>query len=554
MSEPGVKVFVARSVITMDPGRPRVSAVAVKDGRVLSTGTVESMQPWLSQFDYTVDETFSDKIILPGLLEPHSHCWMSAGFMSMNYIGPLPWPSPDGTMNEARPTFDDVMADLRRIHEKESDPTKTLIAWGFDPANQGGSLDRDTLDQISTDRPIYVLAFAPHFAYLNSAAIEQTGLSPDVKSSHVRKYGDGRLSGVFTEPEGVTMGITPIFPEIIKLGGVPGLHFMAGIANRAGITTIADLMFGVINHDTELADHRAATADPTFPVRMRLTPHGPAMTQAHGDEAVEAVRDLQQYDTDTLFFRGVKFFTDGSFPLMGSLVKFPGYLDGSNGLPGDTDSAAPVLPYWQAGMQIHVHANGDDAVDAALDVLAELQAAQPRFDHRYSVEHYSMSNQMQARRLKALGGVASVNNYFSHFRSLLHRTNAYGPDRSDTTARLATLEREGVTFALHSDYPQVVVPMRPLTAVWAAANRIAEDGETVVAPDERISVERALRAVTIDAAYILGLEDKIGSLEQGKFADFAVLDEDPLEVDPVDVKDIPVWGTVRGGELFQADP
>jgi predicted amidohydrolase YtcJ len=109
-----------------------------------------------------------------------------------------------------------------------------------------------------------------------------------------------------------------------------------------------------------------------------------------------------------------------------------------------------------------------------------------------------------------------------------------------------------VTFALHSDYPQVVVPMLPLTAVWTVVNRIAEDGKTVVGLGEAISVDRAMRAITIDAAYILGVEDKIGSLEPGKFADFTILEGDPFTVAPKKLKDVPVWGTALAGKVFQA--
>jgi len=102
--------------------------------------------------------------------------------------------------------------------------------------------------------------------------------------------------------------------------------------------------------------------------------------------------------------------------------------------------------------------------------------------------------------------------------------NAYAPKRSEAFARLGSLEREAVIFGLHSDYPRVIVPMEPLTAVWTAANRYAEDGNTMVAPGERIRVDQALRAVTIDAAYVLGMEDRAGSLEPGRFADFAILE------------------------------
>ena len=106
----------------------------------------------------------------------------------------------------------------------------------------------------------------------------------------------------------------------------------------------------------------------------------------------------------------------------------------------------------------------------------------------------------------------------------------------------------GVTFALHSDFNLVVTPLHPLLAVWCAVNRVGADGETVMAPGERISVDRALRAITIDAAHVLARDDRLGSIEAGKLADFTVLDDDPYEVDPMALRDIGIAGTVLGGE------
>ena len=549
-----VTVFTAKKVITMDPGRPEAEAIAVLDGRVLSTGSLESMKPWLSRYEYTVDNTLHDKVIMPGFIEPHSHTWMSAGFMGLHFIGPIPLPNPSGGMNPPLTSYDQVVDHLSKLHEEEKDPNKPLVAWGFDPANQGGELDRDMLDQkVSKDRPVFVLAFAPHFAYLNSAALELLKMPENVANNPgVKHYPDGRLNGIFAEPAAVIPAITPIMGEVNRFGGLQGLKFMAGIAQRVGITTIGELTFGALDFDAELQDHKAATADPSYPLRQRLTPLASVVIAEHGDKSVEFVDSLKKHETDNLYFKGIKFFADGSFPLMGSLVQFPGYLDGTNGQEGDPNVVELMRPFWKAGYQVHCHANGDQALQITLDALADLQAAHPRFDHRFTVEHFSMSTPMQIRRLKALGGIASVNGYFIHFRSLLHRTNAYGPDRSEVVARLGTLEREGITFALHSDYPQVVVPLEPLTVAWAAVNRIAEDNKTVVGPNEKISVERAMRAITIDAAYICDMEDKVGSLEEGKFADFTILEEDPFEVDPLYLKDISIWGTALSGKLIKA--
>lgn len=548
-----VTVYTARKVLTMDPGRPLVQAVAVLDGRVLSTGTVESMQPWVAHHDVTVDDTLRDKVILPGFIEPHTHFWMSAGFMGMDFIGPIPWPGRKG-MNPGLATHDDVITRLREL-DRERDPGQPIIAWGFDPANQGGAFDRRVLDAISSTRPIWVIAFAPHFVYLNSPAIEATGVPSDTTLQGVGHYPDGSLDGVFNETLAVQAGLGPVFGHIQALGGVTGLHFMAGIARDAGITTVSELMFGAIDFDHEWNDSVEATNNPDFPVRLRLVPGVSSFEARYGKANLDEYRKYTAKNNDRLRVEGIKFFTDGSLPLLSSLVNYPGYLEGGNGSLNDTpwdQLVDRMMPYWEAGIQIHCHANGDEALDATLDALAGLQAVRPRFDHRFSVEHYSISNPMQARRLKALGGVASVNVYFAHFRSLLHRTHGYGPDRSDTMARAGSLEREGVVFAFHSDYPQVVVPLHPLTAVYAAVTRLAEDERTVVAPDERIGLERALRAVTIDAAYVLGMEDRIGSLEQGKFADFAILEEDPFDVEPTHLKDIPVWGTALSGKLFPA--
>ena len=114
-------------------------------------------------------------------------------------------------------------------------------------------------------------------------------------------------------------------------------------------------------------------------------------------------------------------------------------------------------------------------------------------------------------------------------------------------ARMGSLERAGVTFALHSDF--TMAPALPLNSAWVAVNRIAESG-SVLCAEERTSLEAAMRAITIDAAYVLGLEDEIGSIRAGKKADFTVLEQDPWEVEPQALRDIPIWGTVFEGQPF----
>lgn len=551
-----VTVFIARRILTMDPGRPVARAIAVKNGRILSIGNLDSMRPWLERFSYDVDETFRDHILMPGFIDPHTHFRMSGELMALTYVGPVDSWGPQGT-NPGLPTRDAVLERLRQEDAAKSDPDEPLIAWGLDPALQGGHFHRDELDSVSATRPIHTTTYAPHVVVVNSPMLERIEIDESTQVYGVERYPDGRLNGQFIEREATQVAMRAIASYLGQPGGgVRAIRTLAEVAKRAGVTTTAEMIFGAMGFSREWADHQEAVNDADFPLRMVLTPLEAVVHRRHGDQTADFLLNLQQHNTDKLRFHGAKFVNDGSYPAMSLRLREPGYLDGHEGHRGETpwaDLFARMLPLWKAGVQIHSHANGDETIDMTLDVLERLQLAHPRFDHRFTIEHYCISTQDQARRLKALGGLASVNNYFVHYRSLLHAEQGFGPDRAEATARLGTLAREGVIFALHSDFSLVVVPIHPLTAAWAAVNRVALDGETVMAPGECISVDRALRAITVDAAYVLRQDRDVGSLEVGKLADFTVLEEDPYEVDPMALRDITIWGTVLGGQKQPAD-
>ena len=252
-------------------------------------------------------------------------------------------------------------------------------------------------------------------------------------------------------------------------------------------------------------------------------------------------------NTDRLFFTDhVKLFTDGAFFSQLMMVAEPGYLDGHEGewlmVPENFEAAA--RPFWHAGYKIHVHCTGDLGLELALDVLEKLQFEKPRVNHRFTIEHLGLSRPEQIRRMKDLGALASVNIYYMHELSDIYAREALGTARAHTMARAGTLSRHGIAFALHSDY--TMAPAQPLNSAWVAVNRKNVAGD-IVGPEERVSVEQALRAITADAAYVLGLEHEVGTLQPGKRADFTVLEQDPFEVPPEDLRDIKIWGTVFGG-------
>ena len=549
-----LRVYSAARIHTMDPGRPEATAVAVAAGRIVSVGSMESMQPWLRRHPHTIDDSFADRILMPGFIDPHTHLRMSGTYMGLDYVGPIDSASPTG-LRAGLPSRDAVLNQLRSLAaEASTGPDgrpQPVTTWGYDPATQQGHLDRDLLDQVSDTVPLWVCAYAPHIVYANTPMIELIGVDEHTDLHGLGRYPDGRLNGWFIETAAVGRAFKPVAAHVFGEGfGREAVDRMGAVAQAAGITTTTDMIWGIDDFEAEWADHRAAIDDNTFPLRMLMVPFEPRLVNAYGADMLDYLATKRAEGDDRLTTHGIKYVNDGSYPSMTLKLGFPGYLDGEEGLTGETpwdQIYDRMLPFWTAGIQIHSHANGDDTVDMTLDVLQRLQNSHPRFDHRFVIEHYCLSNPAQARRLAALGGGASVNAYFVRYRAQMHAEAGFGPDRSEATARLGSLERAGAPFALHSDFNLVVTPLSPLLVAEIATTRLGADGETVLAPGERISVDRALRAITVDAAYILSQDDRLGSIEVGKLADFTVLADDPYEVAPTEIGSIEVVDTILGG-------
>jgi predicted amidohydrolase YtcJ len=193
---------------------------------------------------------------------------------------------------------------------------------------------------------------------------------------------------------------------------------------------------------------------------------------------------------------------------------------------------------------VHAHCNGDQATELFLDVVEGSLRRHPRWDHRHTVTHSQLSTAAQYRRMAALGVGANI--FANHIWAFgdQHLDVTLGVDRASRMNAAATALRCGVPIALHSDSP--VTPLGPLATMKHAITRLTQSGR-VMGEFERIGAEDALRAVTIGAAYLLKLDGEVGSIEAGKFADLAVLDRDPLAVEPQELPGIEVLGTVLGG-------
>ena len=189
------------------------------------------------------------------------------------------------------------------------------------------------------------------------------------------------------------------------------------------------------------------------------------------------------------------------------------------------------------------------ATELALDTRGPALLKHPRRDHRFTLQHCQLADTAQFRRMRTLG--MCVNLFANHhfYWGDEHYRLTVGPERATRMNACRTALAEGVPLAIHSDAP--VTPLGPLFTAWAAVNRITASGR-VQGEHEHIAVDDALWAITMGAAYTLHLDGEVGSIETGKRADFAVLEEDPTKVDKMALKDVPVWGTVQGGRVFPA--
>lgn len=548
-------VFVAKKFYTMDPGRPEARAVAVCNERIVSVGdSLDDLKPWTSAIPTQVDQRLADKIVFPGFIDAHQHPLLGAITSNLPMIAVLDTAqaySPDikGVKSEA-----EAFERIRRYEAELKDPNTPLLVWGWDVPAMGRHLTRQDLDKISTTRPVLVWDASQHHGYVNSALIALRKIPNDLKIPGVGRDAQGELNGQFL---GVPAASYVIIPQVAsKLQPAEAsklMRWLIDLNRRNGITTTTDHSMGIFSVDAEPQLLNAMFNNAATPQRLLAIPAVVPFLAKYGspEKAIEAVHALQAKSTDRLMFRGIKFFTDDSFNGLTFKPGASGYVDGHDGLwltPPDK-LAGLMEPWWKDGQQIFAHSIGVEAQEATLAALRQLQAKAPRVDHRFSFEHVGMARYDQIRAMKALGASANVNIYYVWLRGEMF-PKIVGTDRAEDLSPLGTLVEVGVPTTIHSDYP--IGPPKPLLAITLALTRVGQSGTKTLGKGQTIKLEQALRMVTTDAAYVLGIDDKVGSLEPGKLADFTVLERDPHAVAPAQIRDIPVWGTVVGGRVFPA--
>jgi len=539
-----VQVLVAKKILTMNPAQPYATHVAIRDGRILSVGSRDDVKQW---GDADIDDTFKDKVLMPGLVEGHCHL-MEGAMWDAVYVGYHDRRGPDGVRRPGLQTLDAVIDRLRAAHDLMKDEQAPLLAWGFDPIFFGTKrLSVKELDTVCTGRPIVVLHASVHLMNVNSSMLALAGIDSETDIDGIGKDADG-------EPTGELQEFAAMFPVYRLIGG--GLSIAASekkeaiwnfgrVAQLAGVTTATDL----VNDFSERGNQnlRDITNDPAYPLRI-VPAFAPQRCPEGGPQRVlSAIGD----NTDKLRFGPVKFIVDGSIQGFTARLKWPGYLNGKpNGLwlIPPSQFVDVFSPFHEAGLQLHIHTNGDEATELVLDALEKILDSHPRHDHRHTLQHCQMADASQLARAAKLGLCINFFSNHLYYWGDAHYEQTMGADRANRMDAAESARRLGIAFAFHSDAP--ITPLNPLFTAWCASQRETSSGR-VLGASERVPVADALRAITLGAAYTLKMEHLVGSIEVGKFADFAVLEDDPGEVAPERLKDLQVWGTVLGGRIFQ---
>ena len=538
-SPPGVQVWRNGKVLTMDSRGSVATALALEGDRIVAVGGDEDIEPWMSDADLVVD--LGGRTVVPGFIEGHGH-FPGAGLAAVGADLNSPPIGAVGNVAEA-------IAALRVVNT-ERPGSGWLLGFGYDDTMlaEKRHLTRQDLDQVSTTRPVLAMHISGHMVVVNSLVLEQFGIdagTPDPPGGEIERDEDGEPTGLLLETAGRPIMLTALkFPPLDQIAVV---RAAVDAYAREGFTTVQN---GLATEE-QLKGMSVGSKVGLIPLRVVAWP-----SEEIGLDAIESGRDLGAYGTDRMHIGAIKLVGDGSIQGYTGFLSEPYHVlgehpEGYRGYPNIDEATMreQVKQIHCAGMQVAVHGNGDASIDQFLDSWEAALGACPAEDSRPVLVHAQMSRPDQLERMKQLGVVPSFFSAHVYYWGDRHRDIFLGPERAARISPAASAAALGIRFTTHLDTP--VVPIDSRLQLWAPVARETSSGQPL-GLGERISAEQSLRAMTIDAAWQVHLEDQIGSIETGKQADLVILSDDPLDPS-TDLRSIEIERTVVGGiTVFEA--
>ncbi|MEM7002327.1 MAG: amidohydrolase [Pseudomonadota bacterium] len=535
MPRVGTAVVINAKILTMNPAQPEAQAMWIEEGQIRWLGASADL-PADAPLDAVIDA--EGRFLMPGFIDPHMHLAPLAMLHSFQNVGPFRFE-----------TVAQVVDHLRGV-AAQTPAGDWIVGRQFDPSLQSGAdeLTIDFLDEVSTEHPVFVYNASLHLAYCNSAALELAGIDRDTASppnSEIGRFADGRPNGVLKA--GPAMALVARYNPYVRNQDVAqGCLQVFEHAASLGLTMLCDQGTGLFQGVKELDLYRGLRDSNRMAVRFRYS-----LGQAISDQWDQVGVNWGQGDA-WLRNSGWKIVSDGSNQGRTGLQREP-FLGGqSRGMAyiEEDELQAAVVRRLREGWAVCVHANGDAAIDRVLTAfeLAKSQGLDPAA-MRCRIEHCSILHDDQIERMAALGVSPSFLIGHVYYWGAAFVNDVFGLEKAELLDRTGACEAKGIRWTVHSDDP--VTEMNPLRCIQNAVTRSMWRADELLSPQECISVEAGLRAMTIDAAWQCHSDHEFGSLEVGKFGDFVVLDADPRAVDPNTLMDINVLETwVNGVRVY----
>jgi predicted amidohydrolase YtcJ len=532
-ADDGADVILRGGTIRPLPGAPVSSALAIKGGQVFAVGDESALMALKTGDTKVVD--LGGRTLLPGLIDPHCHTLLaSLIFELLDDVGYAKYP-----------TRAQLVAHLKQV-AASTPKGQWVVGANFDNLLQGGDFSRAALDDISTDHPIFIWYTNGHDACVNSEALRIAAISEDVGElpggAHFGRGADGKLDGLVYEESAMLKFavhfLAKITPELARKAVTHYCRHMGSVGNTM-LHEPGTIRSDWIEQFAKLSNTLACrtSASVMFDDMKGLAPYRSLGLGANGATVAESLFSLY----------GVKIVGDGSNQTETGAQTKP-YLNASSKGAPNFDAALlkrMVAEVKDFGLPVLIHCNGDYTIDIALDAI-EAAYADSSAHGVNRIEHSTMARPDQILRMKKLGVQPSFLMNHVRFYGAAYREQIFGAERAAFMDPAGACVRAGLPFTLHSDAP--CSPPGPLALISTAVTRRCIIDGSVVGPDQAISLDDAIRAVTIDAARQIGQGDRLGSLEKGKEADFTILESDPYKVSPDAIADIKVSETWVAGE------
>lgn len=541
VSNPADTVVVNARVYTVNSAQPWAEALAIRDDKIVAVGSAKEIAAYRGHSTKVVDA--HGHLVLPGFVDCHIH--FMEGSLGLEHVD----------LNEAGSVAEIQKRVKAYAASHPNESWITGMGWTYPTFGAAALPDKKYLDEVVSDRPVFMEAFDGHSSWANSKALAMAGIvreTPDPPNGVIVRDKNGEATGALKEAAGHL--VSKLIPEPTKAERLKALRLGLHAANKAGLVRVhsAGGDFPYLDLYRELRERNELTV--RFYIAYFLDPG--TLNQSVLEKIEEARR---VYRDDWISGGAVKTMLDGVVESHTAAMLTP-YSDDPTQIGklfwDPDDYKHDIQELDRRGLQIFTHAIGDKAVRLALDAYQQAEATSHTRDARPRIEHIETISAQDIPRFGKLGVIASfqpLHAYPDEDTLEIWARNA-GPDRASRAWVWHSIESTGGVLAFGSDWP--VVTLDPWKGIQNALTRKTRDGKPPggFVPQERISLPDAIKAYTLNAGFAGRREKTEGSLEPGKLADLIIVSQDLFKTDPMQIAKTKVLLTMVGGKVvYEAD-